>query len=229
MPEPAGAERVVDVPPVSAQVCRPASPSVRVADRVEQPVQPPTFTRPMIAIGMQSGQDHEELQHLVVDRRGEATEGDVGEHDRRADHDREPQRPAEQRLHDQREGVEVDAGDEHLGDARSCIALSRWVGRLKRQPQVLGDAADLGAVVEGHHDDAEEHHGRHGADPVVVDGHDAVLARRWRPCPRISSAPRLAEMKARPVTQAGSERPDRKKSSAGLDATGGRRSRRPAR
>jgi hypothetical protein len=28
-----------------------------------------------------------------------------------------------------------------------------------------------------------------------------------------STAPRLAEMKARPVTQAGSERPDRKKSS----------------
>ncbi len=31
--------------------------------------------------------------------------------------------------------------------------------------------------------------------------------------PMISTAPRLAEMNARPVTQAGSERPDRKKSS----------------
>ena len=31
--------------------------------------------------------------------------------------------------------------------------------------------------------------------------------------PMISTAPRLAEMKARPVTQAGIERPDRKKSS----------------
>ncbi len=30
--------------------------------------------------------------------------------------------------------------------------------------------------------------------------------------PMISTAPRLAEMKARPVTQAGSERPERKKS-----------------
>lgn len=30
--------------------------------------------------------------------------------------------------------------------------------------------------------------------------------------PMISTAPRLAEMNARPVTQAGSERPDRKKS-----------------
>ena len=31
--------------------------------------------------------------------------------------------------------------------------------------------------------------------------------------PRISIAPRLAEMNARPVTQAGSARPERKKSS----------------
>ena len=31
--------------------------------------------------------------------------------------------------------------------------------------------------------------------------------------PMISTAPRLAEMKARPVTHAGIERPDRKKSS----------------
>jgi hypothetical protein len=30
--------------------------------------------------------------------------------------------------------------------------------------------------------------------------------------PMISTAPRLAEMKAKPVTQAGSDRPDRKKS-----------------
>ena len=37
----------------------------------------------------------------------------------------------------------------------------------------------------------------------------------WAPLaamPMISSAPRLAETKARPVTQAGSERPERKKS-----------------
>ena len=37
----------------------------------------------------------------------------------------------------------------------------------------------------------------------------------WAPLaamPRISSAPRLAATKARPVIQAGSERPDRKKS-----------------
>ena len=38
----------------------------------------------------------------------------------------------------------------------------------------------------------------------------------WAPLadiPMISTAPRLAEMNARPVTQAGSERPERKKSS----------------
>ena len=38
----------------------------------------------------------------------------------------------------------------------------------------------------------------------------------WAPLaamPRISMAPRLAEMKARPVTQAGSDRPESRKSS----------------
>ncbi len=42
--------------------------------------------------------------------------------------------------------------------------------------------------------------------------------------PMISTAPRLAEMNARPVTQAGSERPDRKKST---ESETWRRARRP--
>ena len=44
--------------------------------------------------------------------------------------------------------------------------------------------------------------------------------------PRISRAPRLAEMNARPVIQAGSERPDRKKSRSNLIS---RRARKPTR
>ena len=41
--------------------------------------------------------------------------------------------------------------------------------------QVLGDRADLGAVVERHHHEAQEDHRRDRADPVVVDRRDAVL------------------------------------------------------
>ena len=54
-------------------------------------------------------------------------------------------------------------------------ALNAWVALVEAQAQVLGDRADLGAVVERHHQDAEEDHRRDGADPVVVHGGDAVL------------------------------------------------------
>ena len=46
---------------------------------------------------------------------------------------------------------------------------------IEAQLQVLGHRARLRAVVERHHEDAEEHHGRDGADPIEVAGHDAVL------------------------------------------------------
>ena len=54
-------------------------------------------------------------------------------------------------------------------------ALKARVFSSKRMPQVFRHAAGLGAVVEGHHEDAEEDHGGDGADPVEVAGDDAVL------------------------------------------------------
>lgn len=60
----------------------------------------------------QRGNDDEELEDLVVDRRREATERDVGQDDHRRDDERHPQGPAEQGLHDRPEEEEVDAGDE---------------------------------------------------------------------------------------------------------------------
>ena len=46
---------------------------------------------------------------------------------------------------------------------------------VEAQPEILRDAAYLGAVIEGHHDQAEEDHGRDRADPVVVQGRQTVL------------------------------------------------------
>ena len=74
----------------------------------------------------------------------------------------------EQQLQDQRERVQVHAGDQHRGDRERQRVED--VGRLvEAQPQVLRHAAHLGAVVEGHHHEAQEDHRRHRADPVVVD------------------------------------------------------------
>ena len=118
--------------------------------------------------------DHEELQHLVVDRRREAAEADVDHHDHARYDDADEQRPAEQQLEHERQRVEIHAGDqdrrEREGDR---VELVRRV--VEAQAQVLGHRADLRAVVERHHHEAQEHHRRDRADPVVVDRRDAVL------------------------------------------------------
>jgi len=46
---------------------------------------------------------------------------------------------------------------------------------VEAKAQVLGHAADLGAVVERHHHDPEEDHRRDRPDPEEVHGRDAVL------------------------------------------------------
>jgi hypothetical protein len=124
--------------------------------------------------GDHADQDDEELHDLVVDRAGQAAEQDVGQHEQRRQHDRDDQRDAQQRLEHDGQRVQVDAGDEHAAqDERDRVDQ---VGlRVEPQPQVLRDAAHLGAVVEGHHHDAEEHHGRDRADPEIVHHCGPVL------------------------------------------------------
>ena len=61
------------------------------------------------------GDDHEELEHLVVDRGGETTERDVDEYEHGGHEDREGHRPTEHEVDDQCEREQVDAGDEHRG------------------------------------------------------------------------------------------------------------------
>ena len=96
------------------------------------------------------------------------------EHEEARDDDRHPLRPAEQRLDDDRERVEVHARDQDRGEREEDRA--EQVRRLvEAQQQELGDGADLRAVVEGHHHQAQEDHGGDGADPVPVHGVDAVL------------------------------------------------------
>ena len=54
-------------------------------------------------------------------------------------------------------------------------ALTARVFSSKRMRRYSGTRAGLGAVVERHHEDADEDHGGDGADPVEVAGDDAVL------------------------------------------------------
>ena len=149
-------------------------PSAAVGDPVGEPVPAADPVQPDEGQRRQRGDDHEELQHLVVDGGAEPAEGDVGQHDRRGDDQREPQRPAEQRVDDRAEQVEVDAGDEQLGHGERDRVDQVRAG-AEPAAHELRHRADLRAVVEGHHHDAEEEHRRDRADPEVVHGRDADL------------------------------------------------------
>ena len=116
----------------------------------------------------QRGDDDEELQHLVVDRSTQATERDVRQHDRAGHDQRDPDGPAEQGVHDAGEQGEVDARDEELGDGEADRVDQVGTGAEPLEHE-LGHRADLRAVVERHHHDAEEQHRRDRADPEVVE------------------------------------------------------------
>jgi len=118
--------------------------------------------------------DDEELEHLGVDRGGQAAEGDVAEHDRGGDEQRDPQRPAEQGVDHLGQQNEVHTGDEQLGD-REGQRVHQVCAGTETTAHELRHRSDLRAVVEGHHDDAEEDHRRDGADPEVVHRLHAVL------------------------------------------------------
>jgi hypothetical protein len=123
----------------------------------------------------QRGDDDEELQHLVVDRRGQAAERDVDEHQRGGNQDRQGDRPAEHQMDDQRQREQVDPGDQHRGQ-RERPGVEGMRGLVEAQPEVLGHRANLRPVVERHHHQPEEHHRRNRAEPVVVHRGHAVLS-----------------------------------------------------
>ena len=118
--------------------------------------------------------DDEELRDLVVDGGGQAAEGDVGEHEHGGHDDGGPLVPAEHGLKNQGHGVQVDAGlqDGGHGEAQRHDDVRALAEALVHE---LRHRAHAGAVVERHHEDAEEHHARHGTDQVVVDGRHADL------------------------------------------------------
>ncbi len=133
----------------------------------------------------EAGDDEEELQDLVIDGAGEAAEEDVAEDDDRREEDRDVEDVGvgddaveeAERLDEQRHRVHRDAGGEHghEGEGEGVDGAGLLV---EAHAEVLGHGARLRAVVERHHEDADEDHGGDGADPVEVAGDDAVLGAR---------------------------------------------------
>ena len=115
------------------------------------------------------------------------------------------QGPAQQPVHDLAQQVQVDAGDEQLGQGEAeCV--NQVCGGAVALEHELWDRAHLGAVVEGHHDQTQEDHGRDRTDPEVVEGRHAVLGAVGGHSHDLDGA-EVAETKAIPVTQAGRDAP----------------------
>ena len=121
-----------------------------------------------------SDQHDEELHDLVVDCAGQTTEQDVREHEYRRQYDRDDLGDSQQRTQYDGQRVQVHAGDQHASDREGDGVDQVRLG-VEPQSQVFRDAANLRAVVEGHHHDAEKDHGRDGADPEIVHDRAAVF------------------------------------------------------
>ncbi len=129
----------------------------------------------------------EELEHLVEDRREQASQGHVDPHGERRHPDAEVDVPAQHHLHDQRHRVHVDPrheqgheGKHHRGEAAGGLSVAEL--------QVTGNGVGLGNVIERHHDEPEEQDGRDRADPVPMRRQDAVLIGGSRPAHQFQGA-----------------------------------------
>ncbi len=145
-----------------------------LGDLVLQAAVPPDLVQADDRQRQERRHDHEELQDLVVDGGGQTPDGDVRQHHQGGDHEGEVEVPAEQDVDDLGEQEQVDARDQQLRD-REAERVDQVRPRAEPLAHELRHRADLGAVVERHHHHAEEEHGRHGADPVVVHRRDAEL------------------------------------------------------
>ncbi len=127
-----------------------------------------------------AGPDEDELQDFVENRGAQAAERHIDCHGERGNPDAEINVPSKDDFHDQGHGVHVDAAHQH-GHERETNRGKRAAGLAETQFQIAGDRVSLGNVVERHHHQAEEQHGRYGADPVPVRSQYAVLIGRGGP------------------------------------------------
>ena len=69
----------------------------------------------------------------------------------------------------------IEIPDENTVITAKVTAFSARVFSSKRSFRYSGHAAGAASVIERHHEDAHEQHGRHRADPIEMRGHDAVF------------------------------------------------------
>src|SRR5208282_3587810 len=117
--------------------------------------------------GRETEYDHEELQHLRVNGRGQAAFQNVNQHDAGADKQGNVIIPTQQLIKQFGQRVHRNAGGEHRHDGKTNGVQShhRFV---KPHLQIFRHGPSLGAVVKRHHKHGEKDHRGNGANPVKV-------------------------------------------------------------
>ena len=91
------------------------------------------------------------------------------------------------------------------------MALSARVFSSKRSFKYSGTERAFDSVIKRHHEDANEDHRGNRAHPIEMAGHDSVFRAGGGHADDFLRA-EIGREKARPATQAGIKRPERKKS-----------------
>ncbi len=95
----------------------------------------------------------------------------VNKHDGGGQQHRVGETPAQHQFKQHPQRVHADAGRENRHDGEGDgVQPARFL--IEAQLQVFRNAACAAAVIERHHEDADKHHGGHGAQPVEVGRHD---------------------------------------------------------
>ncbi len=134
-----------------------------------------------------SGNDEGKLEHLVVNGTGEPAEEDVAQDDdgrkqhgkvedpsqRQTQHDKQTVEDV-QGLDEPGHGIHGDAGGEYRHHGKGT-GIQRTGLFIEAKAEKLRHGTGLRAVVERHHEDADEDHGRNGTNPVEMAGCQAVF------------------------------------------------------
>ena len=136
--------------------------------------QPPTSFKSEIYHRRKAEHDHEKLQHLGVNGRGQAAFQNVNQHDAGADEQGEVIIPAQQLVEQLGQRVHGNAGGKHGhdGEADGIQSHHRFI---EPHLQIFRHGPRLGAVIKRHHKHGEKDHRRNRADPIEVRGGDAIF------------------------------------------------------
>ena len=119
--------------------------------------------------------DQEELQHFVVNRAGQSAEKGVNQNDgRRKQHGR-GEAPVQHQFETDSPSAYIEMPDENTVITANVTRVQSPRLLVESQLQIFRHAARAASIIERHHEDADEQHGRHRADPIKMRGHDAVL------------------------------------------------------